>query len=208
MPQIDPKDMTPVIKYMKVKYKDIFDMGQFYEALKEWLTEREWKSYDGQPEQWETYYSEKVGQGGAKENWIWWRLAKDAPESKAFRFHLSMTFHTLGLMSTEVIKGGQKINAHKGEVELEIDAYLEEAYKRELETEKGVFGLITKQVKDIFRKRIFTSAIDQRKKELYQEVYALNNFVKQWFKMKRYLPYEESKNFFPSYAWPSHHKEE
>ena len=76
MPQIDPKDLTPVIKYMKVKYKDIFDMGQFYEALKEWLVEREWKSYDGQPEQWETYYSEKIGQSGAKENWIWWRLVK------------------------------------------------------------------------------------------------------------------------------------
>jgi len=49
---------------------------------------------------------------------------------------------------------------------------------------------------------------EQRKKELYQEVYQLQNFLKQWFKLKRYLPYEETKNYSPSYAWPSHLREE
>lgn len=193
---------------MKVKYKDIFDMSQFYEALKEWMTEHDYKSFDDKVEEWETYYSEKVGQGGGKEIWIWWRLAKKAPETEAFKYYLSLNFHTIGLSSTEVIKGGQKISAHKGEMELEVEAHIEEVYKKMLEAEKGFFGFVTKQAKTIFQKRIYTQTIDQRKKELYQEVYVLNNFIKQWFKMKRYLPYEEAKNFFPSYAWPSHHKEE
>lgn len=193
---------------MKVKYRDIFDMSQFNEGLFYWLQQQGWKSFDGDAEQTETYYSEKVGQGGGKEIWIWWRLAKTAPETEAFKYHLYLTFHTIGLAATEVIKGGQKINAHKGEMELEVEAFLEEKYKKALETEKGFFGFVTKQAKSIFQKRIYTQTIDQRKKELYQEVYVLNNFIKQWFKMKRYLPYEEAKSFFPSYAWPSHLKEE
>jgi len=47
-----------------------------------------------------------------------------------------------------------------------------------------------------------------KKKALYRETYELHNFLKQWFKLKRYLPYEEHKNFYPSYAWPSHIKKE
>ncbi len=208
MPQKDPKDLTTVIKSMKLKYKDVFDLGQFNEALKEWLVEHNWKSFDGFNEEWETFYSEKIGQSGAKELWLWWRLAKPAPETDAFHYHLLVTFHLIGVASTEVIKGGQKIKADKGEMEIETEAYLEELYKRKFEDEKGFFGFVLKQTRDIFTKRIYTATIDQRKKELYQEAYAFNNFIKQWLKMKRYLPYEESKNFFPSYAWPSHHKDE
>ena len=208
MPQKDPKNLTTVIKSMRLKYKDVFDLGQFNEGLFYWLQEHGWKSFDNDIEQIETFYSEKIGQSGAKEIWIWWRLAKSAPETDAFQFHLSLTFHLIGLVSTEVIKGGQKIKADKGEMEIETEAYIEELYKKKFEDEKGFFGFVLKQTRDIFTKRIYTATIDQRKKELYQEAYALNNFIKQWLKMKRYLPYEESKNFFPSYAWPSHHKDE
>ncbi len=217
MAQPNTKDFIPVVKSVKVKYRDIFDMKEYYEALKEWMVEHEWKSFDDKTEEWETYYSEKIGSGGAREIWIWWRLAKKAPETEALRYHLYLTFHTLGLASTEVIKGGQKINTHKGEVELEIEAYIEEKYKKALiegeldesgKRKKHLFNFVTKQIAFIFQKRIYTQTIEQRKKELYQEVYVLNNFIKQWFKMKRYLPYEETKSFFPSYAWPSHLKEE
>ena len=64
------------------------------------------------------------------------------------------------------------------------------------------------EIQNIFQKRIYRKKFEERKKELYKESYALNNFIKQWFKLKRYLPYEESKNFFPSYAWPSHLRED
>lgn len=202
------KNMTPVIQFMKVKYKDIFDMGQFYEALKEWMQEHDWTAFDGGLEEWETFFGEKIGQGGGKELWIWWRLLKKAPETEAFAYHLRINFHIIGLSPTEIIKGGQKIKAEKGEVEMEFEAYLEEKYRTKFESEKGLFGFILKETKEMFTKRIYTNIIDQRKKELYQEVYALNTFIKQWFKMKRYLPYEEAKNFYPSYAWPSHQKEE
>ena len=50
--------------------------------------------------------------------------------------------------------------------------------------------------------------LEERKKELYREAYVLQTFIKQWFKLKRYLPYEETKSFFPSAAYPSHIKSE
>src|SRR3989338_6983003 len=46
------------------------------------------------------------------------------------------------------------------------------------------------------------------KKKFYKEAYELQNFMKQWPKLKRYLPYEKVKSFLPSQAWPSHLKEE
>ena len=56
--------------------------------------------------------------------------------------------------------------------------------------------------------RFLSKELEDHRKELYREAYIMQNFMKQWFKLKRYLPYEESKSFFPSYAWPSHKKEE
>ncbi len=217
MPPKNPQDLTPVIRTMKLKYKDVFSLGEFYDGLAYWIQERGWKSFDNVEEQWETYFSEKIAQSGAKEMWFWWRLAKPAPdtnvnpktgESETIQFHLFLTFHIIGLASTEVIKGGQKIKADKGEMEIETEAYIDEIYKKKFKEEKGFFGFVLKEATNIFTKRIYVNTLDQRKKELYQEAYALNNFIKQWLKMKRYLPYEESKNFFPSYAWPSHHKDE
>jgi hypothetical protein len=58
-----------------------------------------------------------------------------------------------------------------------------------------------------FRIKEFRGEFEIQKKMLYQEAYELQNFIKQWLKIKRYLPYEEEKSFFPSRAWPSHIKE-
>ena len=105
-------------------------------------------------------------------------------------------------MSTEVVVKGRKIKTNKGEVEMGIRAFIEKNYESKFDENKFL-----SQVKEIFTNRIYKKNLEQRKKELYQEVYAFNNFIKQWFKLKRYLPYEEIKGFFPSQAWPSHLKE-
>ena len=91
---------------------------------------------------------------------------------------------------------------HKGEIELTVGAYIEENYKEGFD-KNPLLGM----VKNLFAKRIYKSIMNQRKKELYQETYAMFNWVKQWFKLKRYLPYEETKSFFPPTAYPSHLKE-
>jgi len=205
MPLKEPKKygMLQPFERMIIKYKDIFDVKEFYEGLKEWFMGREWEAYDGDLEQWETYYSERITEGNVKELFIRWRLSKVPPSSTYLKFHVDLDFHIVGLTDTEVIREGQKLKVHKGEVELMITPFLEPEYVVKFQKNIILRGLL-----ELFTKRIYRKTLEDRKKELYQEIYILNNFIKQWFKMKRYLPYEENKNFFPSYAWPSHMKEE
>ena len=198
-----------VIPGVKVKFKDIFNLKEFYVALHEWLSEYGWHAHalsksgslkaDG--DKYEIYYREKVSGSGAKEMDILWRMWRGAPHSKWLRQHLDFKFKVIGLTGTEVIRDGQKFKAHKGEVEITVSAGIEKLYIPAFEKHS-----ILKYFLQIFDKRVYE--MQEKEKELYQEVYVLMNFIKQWFKLKRYLPYEESKSFFPSQAWPSHHRDE
>ncbi len=194
--------LVKVVSQMTVKYKDIFDMKAFYEALYEWFKEHEWKDLDDNFDHWETYYGERIDAKGAREIWIMWRLYKEPKDSAMLRYHLDLDFHCIGLIATEIVREGVKIAVNKGEVNLMTNAFIEKLYEQKF-SKNPVLRLFT----ELFTKRIYRKELKQREKELYQETYALQNFMKQWFKLKRYLPYEEVKSFFPSYAWPSHLKE-
>ena len=192
----------------KVKFKDIFNLKEFYIALHHWLDEYGWEAHrlqkgsikpDGS--RYEIYYREKIGGGGSTEMDILWRMWRPAPNSKWLRQHLDFKFKVLGLTGTEVIRDGQKFKAHKGEVEISVNAGIQKLYIPAFEQHP-----ILKPFLAIFDNRVYE--IQEKEKELYQEVYILLNFIKQWFKLKRYLPYEEAKSFFPSQAWPSHHRED
>ncbi len=187
----------------RVKYKDIFDLKQFYDDLHEYLQEHDWGSEEmGGGEQFETYYDERVNESGSKEFRIWWRLTKVPKGTAAMTYHLDITFKCLAISDTEIVREGQKMKVQKGEMELTVGVYIEENYKEGFD-KSPVLSL----VKNLFTKRVYKSIMNQRKKEVYQETYAMFNWIKQWFKLKRYLPYEETKSFFPSTAYPSHLKE-
>lgn len=203
MPKKDVPHITKPFLPVKVKYKDIFDVKEFYTALQEWLNEHEWKDEEDGLDHWESYYAERVAQDGSKEIWIQWRPRKDAPGTIAFSYYLDIDIHCLGLGSAEIVKEGRKMKVNKGEIEILLKGAIEEKYLALLEKNK-----LLQQIKNLFQKRIYRQTIDQRKRELYHEVYELQNYIKNWFKMKRYLPYDEHRSFFPSQAWPSHLKEE
>lgn len=188
-------------KPFRVKYKDVFDFKEFYGALHEWLLHYSWIDIEEGEDRWENLYYERIDRNGNKEIWIQWRPFKKA-DSGPFNYYLDFNFHALGLSTTEVVKDGIKMKVNKGELELFVDAKIEKSYVKDFE--KNAF---LKEILDLFNRRVYRQEYEERKKELYQEVYILQNFIKQWFKLKRYLPYEETKGFFTSYAWPSHLKE-
>ncbi|MBU0470791.1 MAG: hypothetical protein KKA62_04240 [Nanoarchaeota archaeon] len=194
-----PKEMKIELPQLRVKYKDIFDMKTFYKTLQEWVLEYGWKAYDGSAH-FETFYGERVGKGDVKEIWIRWRMKKKAVDAP-FTYFLDFDYHCIALISTEVIIDGKKIKANKGEIDFNFQATIKEDYK-----EKMVKHSLLKYFLDLFSKRVYRPNVEQRKKELYQEMYILQNFIKQWFKLKRYLPYEEVHSFQDSYAFPSHLK--
>jgi hypothetical protein len=209
MPLKDPDKnkyirIFPAFQPMRVKYKDVFDLKGFYEALHEWLLEHGWKDQETKLDYWENYYGERIAQGGAREIWIQWRPWKDPSEhgDAMLNYYLDFDWHCIAVTNTEIVRDGKKIKLNKGEVELKIRAYIEKVYEKKLEK----YGILKPFIK-LFTKKIYSQELELREKELYQETYAMQNYIKQWFKMKRYLPYEESKVFFTSQAFPSHLRE-
>ncbi|HIG93639.1 TPA: hypothetical protein HA242_03390 [Candidatus Woesearchaeota archaeon] len=198
----------PEFNPVRVKYKDIFDMKQFYEDLHEWTLEYGWKDYEEDLDRYETYYGERIAQGGAKELWLIWRLQKTPAGvptiagKSSLTYYLDIYFHCIGLTTAEVVKEGRKMSVNKGEIEITIETFLEKNYETGFDQSS-----MLKPFKDLFSKRLYHKVLEQRKKELYQETYVFQNWIKQWFKLKRYQPYEETKGFFTSKAWPSHLRE-
>lgn len=201
MPKKKTEGQLVKLPSLKIKFKDIFDLKDFYVALHEWMLEHQWKDKEEGNDHWESLYYEMIRAGGAKEMWLWWRLFKPAPEASYLSYYLDLDFHVIGLTDMEVIKDGKKIKTNKGEVEISLNSFLELKY-----TSKFAEHPFLKFFEGMFTRRIYSSKTE-REKELYQEVYALNNYIRQWFKLKRYLPYEETKPFFQPKALPSHLKE-
>jgi hypothetical protein len=202
MPQ-KGESIFPPFQPLRVKYKDVFDLKAFYESVHEWLGQNGWEDMEEKLDHFETFYGERIGREGMKEIWIQWRTKKEADNGPNFTYYLNFDYHVLGMTSLEVVKEGMKMKVNKGELDLNIDARIEEKYSKALESNP-----LLKYFFILFKQRVYRKELEQRKKELYQEAYVLQNFIKQWFKLKRYMPYEESKSFFPSQAWPSHLKEQ
>ncbi len=211
MPQKQVKHLVslyPENQPMRVKYKDLFDLKAFYQFLREYFRENGWKDDEESLDHWESYYGERIDQKGAREIWFLWRLKKtpeigSAQGSPFVDFYIDMDFHCLGITDAEVIKEGKKMKTNKGEIEMKIWAYVHEAFMEKFDKHR-----LLKHLSKVMAHRLYHKEVMQRKKELYQEVYTLQHFIKQWFKLKRHLPYEEVQQFYRSFAWPSHLKEE
>jgi len=180
MPKKVVKGKLIPIPSLKIKYKDVFDLKEFYKALREWCLEYEWGSQNEGSDQWgeskeggdkwESYYGERVSSGGAKEIFIWWRLFKPAKDARYVNYFLDMDFHIIGLMPTEVVKDGMKIKANKGEIELKIRGNVQLEYTAKFEEHA-----VLKHVEKLFTKRIYT-AHTEHEKELSQVISCIVNF--------------------------------
>lgn len=200
MPAKEVQGQLIPIPVLKIKYKDIFELKEFYEMFHDWLMDNDWRDLEENSDHWETHYAERTSAGGAKELWIWWRLSKPVRYAPYLRYYLDIDFHGLGIVQVEIVKEGQKMKVQKAELEMKIKGSIELLY-----TSKFKESAVLRHLERIFTKRIYTVK-SEREKELYQELHVLANFIKQWFKLKRYMPYEEKKGFYPSKAWPSHQK--
>lgn len=215
MPKKQVKHLIPLYpenQPMRIKYKDIFDLKAFYQFLREYFKENNWTDEEegGSSEHWESYYGERIDQKGAREIWFLWRLKKvpnigSAGGSNFINFYLDLDFHCLGITDAEIIKDGKKLKANKGEMEMKAWAYVHEAFLEKFEEHSFLKHF---HLGHAVAHRLYHKDVMQRRKELYQELYTLQHFIKQWFKLKRHLPYEEVQQFYRSFAWPSHLKEE
>ncbi len=196
-----------IVSKTSVKYKDFFNLEELYKAIYFWLKDYEWTGTDGkfetsgEEDAFETMYHEVVYLGNVKEIWMWWRLVKDTG-NPYIRWHMDIDWHILGLKVQEIMVGGNKVKAHMGECEIIIKTYIEYDYKRQWEK-----NIVLNYFSDIFPKRIYRRRLyEEHKKDLYEETYILQTFIKKWLKLKNYIPFEQIEAYHPSYSYPSHTK--
>lgn len=188
-----------VAKY-RVRYRDIFDMKKFYKDVRYWLNEHNWTDLEDKTEHWETFYLEKIDMAGFTEIWIKWRPQKIPQQNSYYRYWLDFDFHIIGMKEAQIVREGKKFKVDKGDMDLNVTAWIDLDYDNKWSSHP-----ILKFFNKIFPERIFRKEIyDDHKRELYREAYELQNFIKQWFKLKRYLPYEETESFYAPNAWQSH----
>lgn len=205
--KIDSDRLVEAVR-LRVKFKDIFNLKEFYRAMHEWFLEYEWKSADAEgnienADHCESLYLERIGAKGDKEMYWYWRLQKVPSDNSYYKYHLDVNSHPLYILPAEVMRDGKKFKAHKGEVEVKIYAYIEFDYKGQWSNHPFL-----KFFNSIFPRRIFRWEIyEDHKKELYREVYIFQDYIKKWFKLKSFLPYEEITPFYPSAAYPEWKKE-
>ena len=200
------KDCIQAARF-RIKWKDIFNVKMFYKAMHFWFEEYGYTDMvdmtvmEEKTDHYETQYFEKINVYGDKELWLRWRPQKVI--NNYFKYHIDLDYHFLYLVPTEVVRDGKKFkkDVYKGEVEVWVTALLELDWQN-----KWSKHWFLKRFHKLFQNRIFRTQIyDEHKRELYREAYVMQNFMKQWFKMKRYLPYEETELFnIPSHAFPTH----
>lgn len=191
------------IPEFKVKYSDVFSLRNLYIMLHELLLEEGWLGMEGDSDHAdvETLYSENVYQRGihrgGKEVWFWWRAKKllEGKYSGYIRNKLDIDAHVVYLQTVEVVHQGKKMNVQKGEIEMFFRARMELDYNNEWENHKFL-----KYIKPLYEKRVIHTELEKREKELWRDVYRIQNKIKQYLQLRTFIPVPEP--FFPrQFGW-------
>jgi len=177
-----------------IKHKDYFNLKDLYYKLHEWLIENGYASRNDQ-EYPETLMLERITQEYGKETWLRWRNEKDVG-SKFYKYTLYTDWHIILLKSAEVMHEGVKFKTNWGEVEITINAKVIGDYNRNWQ-KSPIFSKIL----PIFWNRIFKKDILMHRKELYRDAYKFQNEIKEFLRLKTFLPEPETR-FFPPLGLP------
>jgi hypothetical protein len=187
------KDM--LISKLVIENEDTFHLKNLYKLIKEWVEEEGFvdiygeRGGSGNPE---TFYLERISASGSKEHRIRWRLLKTPNNSNYYRFFLKLDFITINMKSIEVMHQGYKMKTDRGDVIINIEAWLQLDYKDEW---KDAPIINSQFFQKLFRNRIYKEQIESHKIDLYKASYRLQNTIKQYLKLKTL--YEMPKPFHP-----------
>ena len=191
------KDGMKDIKVVRltVENEDTFHMKNLYKLIHDWLDEEGYvdiygeRGGDSNPE---TFYLERISGSGGREHRIRWRCLKNPNNSAYYRFFLKIDFMTINMKSIEVMHQGYKMKTDRGDVVIEIEAWLQLDFEDKW---KDTSILKSKFIQNLFKNRIYKEQIESYKVDLYKSTYRLQNTIKQYLKLKTL--YEMPKPFHP-----------
>lgn len=186
--RFEGREHVSVAKWV-VNANDVFNWGTVYLMLHDWLVEEGWAPADDAdfPEK---YYLLRDVPNFGKEMWLRWQCEK-LPEmyskdgsAAPFTYAMDLTWHCLGVSSTEVGWRGQKVKSNKGELEIECVAYVV------LDKEKlwkGFWG----SIKEMLLKKQIKGVFEMHKKTAYEDAYRLRSLLANYMKIESFSSEKE-----------------
>lgn len=184
-----------LVSKITVENEDTFHLKNLYKLIHDWLDEEGFvdlygeRGLEGNPE---VFYLERISGTGSREHRIRWRCLKTPNNTKYYRYFLKVDFTTINMKSIEVMHQGYKMKTDRGDVVINIEAWLQLDYENEWDETPM---LRTKFIQNLFRNRIYKEQIESHKVDLYKTVYRMQNTIKQYLKLKTL--YEMPKPFHP-----------
>ncbi len=202
MPAIELKGATKVVDY-KVKFKDVFHARWFYEQKMEYVTDNGWSTAlpGSKNNEFEHKYLEQWDAKGARFIWYHWRLQKPGP-SPYIKWYLDIDAQTVALNNHEIMIDGKKTKLHKGELYLHIHAWIQTD-----PDQKWANHWFLKHIKKMWEERIYGGEYAVSREQLIKEAYELQDWVKRYFKLKRWMR-GGGEEWRPGLAFPSHLKKQ
>jgi hypothetical protein len=184
--RFEGREASEVAKWL-VNANDVFNWNHVYLMLHDWLVEEGWASADDSdfPEK---YYLMRDVPGFGKEMWLRWQCEK-VPEmysdgAAPFTYAMDVVWHCLGVAGTEVGWKGQKVKMNKGELELEVTAYVVIDKKK---LWKGAWG----KVKEVLLKKQMKKVFEKHKKTVYEDAYRLRALLSNYLKIESFQKEKE-----------------
>lgn len=172
---------------LSVKYEDVFNLKELYKFCHDILVSKGYAS-EKRDEYMERFYLERLSQKGDKEIWVWWRTNRAPGGSIYFLYVLNLDFHVLSMRDVELMLKGRKLKAHKGEVEILINGYIELMPGYEPKGWMSVFA-------EFFRRYIYRAQIEAHKRTFRAEIDEIQDAIKRFLELKGFLP--ETELFVP-----------
>ena len=166
-------DKISIASGLKVKYRGVFDLDDFYKKLKIWL---ETEGYGDENKNFkEAKYIESIKPYGKNID-IKWIAEKN--KSDYFSYYMTITFRIIGLQDIEVPYENKKIKSNKGEIDVKLSADL--ITNRQGKWSKNSF------IKNIYEKAIINKRIEEYKLDVYKIAYKLHDEIKMYLNLPRY----------------------
>jgi hypothetical protein len=180
---------------LTIENEETFHMKNLYKLIFEWLIEEGFKDIYDDPiadGNVETFYMERMTGTGNREHRIRWRALKYPLGSSYYRYFLKIDYTTLNMKSIEVMHQGYKMKTDRGDVIINLEAWLQLDYNDEW---KDTPILNKRFFQRLFRYRIYKEQVESHKVDLYKITYRLQNTIKQYLKLKTL--YDMPKPFHP-----------
>ncbi|MEK6973994.1 MAG: hypothetical protein AABW41_02040 [Nanoarchaeota archaeon] len=166
-------DKVKIADDLKIKWSGVFDVGDFYNRLKQWFVQEgygdELKNFK------EIKFVQRVKQTG-KEIEIKWIGEKNV--SDYFAYAITITVAASQIKDVEIQRDGKKLKMNSGSLDIRLFADFVKNAKGRWKKESFM--------KKVYERFVVKERMDSYKLGLYQKVYGLQDYIKEYLGISKF----------------------